>query len=101
MLHLKRLVTFLDALKKYAIEWKESRKGKSTGQGREVGGEKVEVMTAAELLERLGRKATGVNLLEIAAYLRRSKVTCLAFLHSTRTRSLPVRLGCEEDCRVF
>jgi chromosome transmission fidelity protein 1 len=78
MLHLKRLVVFLDALKKYTSEWKESRKGKSAGQGRESsgGGDKAEVMTVAELLERLGRKATGVNLLEVEAYLRRSKVTC-------------------------
>lgn len=80
MLHLKRLVVFLDALKKYALEWKESRIGKSSEQGQKAGGEKAEVMTVVELLARLGRKATGVNLLEIEAYLRRSKVICLVFL---------------------
>lgn len=92
---------FLDALKKYAMEWKEARKSKSTGQDRQADGEKVEVMTVAELLERLGRKAAGVNLLEIAAYLRRSKVTCLAFLYLMKTWFLPVSLGCEKDCRIF
>jgi len=34
----------------------------------------VEVMTPGELLQRLGRKTEGVNLLEIEAYLRSSKI---------------------------
>ncbi|KAJ6584730.1 helicase C-terminal domain-containing protein [Mycena capillaripes] len=66
MLHLKRLVTFLDALQKYALEWKE-KNGKSDAT-------KVEVMTVADLLERLGRKVGGINLLEIEAYLKSSKI---------------------------
>lgn len=76
MLHLKRLVVFLDALRKYVLSWKETRTDTSTSEkkGKSNQDEKTEVMTVAELLERLGRKAAGVNLLEIEAYLRRSKV---------------------------
>ena len=37
-------------------------------------GAEVEVMTSGELMARLGRKAEGVNLLEIEKYLRESKV---------------------------
>ncbi|KAJ7366620.1 helicase C-terminal domain-containing protein [Mycena albidolilacea] len=66
MLNLRRLVMFLDALQKYAVEWKE-KNTKSNGS-------KAEVMTAAELVDRLGRKASGVNLLEIEGYLKRSKI---------------------------
>ncbi|KAJ7134385.1 helicase C-terminal domain-containing protein [Mycena epipterygia] len=66
MLHLKRLVMFLDALKKYALEWKE--------QNNKADKPKVEVMTVADLLERLGRKVSGVNLLEIEGYLKSSKI---------------------------
>ena len=73
MLHLKRLVVFLDALKRYVLEWKEAQASKTTQGKHRV--EKLEVMTVAELSGRLGRKAAGVNLLEVAAYLKRSKVT--------------------------
>ncbi|KAJ7855956.1 helicase C-terminal domain-containing protein [Mycena olivaceomarginata] len=66
MLNLRRLVMFLDALQKYAVEWRE-KNTKSNGS-------KAEVMTAAELVDRLGRKASGVNLLEIEGYLKRSKI---------------------------
>lgn len=41
--------------------------GKGQGKG-------VEVLTSGELMARLGRKAEGVNLLEIEKYLRESKV---------------------------
>ncbi|KAG5648406.1 hypothetical protein DXG03_004980 [Asterophora parasitica] len=76
LLHLKRLVVFLDALKKYVLEWRESRIAKpaTARTGMSTQTEKVEVMTAVELLERLGRKASGINLLEIEKYLRSSKV---------------------------
>ncbi|KAG6837605.1 hypothetical protein H0H93_006126 [Arthromyces matolae] len=77
LLHLKRLVVFLDALKKYVLEWRESRMNKSmsdTRHGETVTQEKTEVMTPAQLVERLGRKASGINLLEIEKYLRTSKV---------------------------
>ncbi|TFK40687.1 helicase C-terminal domain-containing protein [Crucibulum laeve] len=67
MLHLKRLVVFLDALKKCALEWKDSKIGKPPN-------EKTEVMTVIELTERMGRKASGINLLEIERYLKSSKV---------------------------
>ena len=95
MLHLKRLVVFLDALKRYTNEWKETRRGttaeKSCASGLK---EKVEVVTVTQLLERLGRKASGVNLLEIEAYLRRSKVNLGRFkyvLHLQPITRLPER----------
>ncbi|KAJ7644317.1 helicase C-terminal domain-containing protein [Roridomyces roridus] len=67
MLLLKRLVLFLEALIKYATTWKEENgKKKDKWQG--------EVMTVANLLEHLGRKVAGVNLLEIEAYLKSSKI---------------------------
>jgi chromosome transmission fidelity protein 1 len=77
MLHLKRLVVFLDALKTHVAEWKQARINKSTEGSKHSrsGSEKSEIITVAELSERLGRKAAGVNLLEIAGYLKRSKVT--------------------------
>lgn len=76
MLHLKRLVVFLDALRKYVMEWKQARIIKSTEGGKHARGssEKSEIITVIELSERLGRKAAAVNLLEIAGYLKRSKV---------------------------
>jgi chromosome transmission fidelity protein 1 len=64
MLHLKRLVVFLDALKKYAGEWKEAR-AKETS--------KAEVISVAQLIERMGKKVAEINLLEIESYLKRSK----------------------------
>lgn len=67
MLHLKRLVVFLDALKKYVLEWKDAREGKGPS-------EKTEVMKVAELMEKMGKKVAGMNLLEIEGYLKRSKV---------------------------
>ncbi|KAG6886740.1 hypothetical protein C0992_002590, partial [Termitomyces sp. T32_za158] len=79
LLHLKRLVVFLDALKKYVLEWKESRVGKSVS---EMPGiiEKAEVITPAQFMERLGRKVSGINLLEIEKYLKTSKVAAIADL---------------------
>lgn len=65
MLQLKRLVVFLDALKKYVGEWKDARAKEK---------EKTEVMTVAQLTERMGKKVAGINLLEIESYLKRSKV---------------------------
>ena len=69
MLHLKRLVVFLDALKKYAGEWKEARTNETF---------KAEVISVAQLMERMGKKVAGINLLEIESYLKRSKA-CRAF----------------------
>ncbi|KDR82649.1 hypothetical protein GALMADRAFT_57427 [Galerina marginata CBS 339.88] len=65
MLHLKWLVMFLDALKKYVEEWKDARMNRR---------EKTEVITAAELMDKLGRRVSRINLLEIESYLKRSKV---------------------------
>ncbi|KIM43305.1 hypothetical protein M413DRAFT_18375 [Hebeloma cylindrosporum] len=65
MLQLKRLVVFLDSLKKYVGEWKDGRAKEK---------EKTEVMTVAQLTERMGKKVAGINLLEIESYLKRSKV---------------------------
>lgn len=86
MLHLKRLVVFLDALKKYTSEWKESRRG-TTAEKTSLK-EKVEVVTVTQLLEGLGRKASGVNLLEIEAYLRRSKVSLGRFKYVPRLQPI-------------
>jgi chromosome transmission fidelity protein 1 len=65
MLQLKRLVVFLDALKKCVGEWKDARAKEK---------EKTEVMTVVQLTERMGKKVAGINLLEIESYLKRSKV---------------------------
>jgi len=67
MLHLKRLVIFLDALKKYVAEWKDAK-------AKEKEKEKMEVMTVGQLIARLGKKVSGINLLEIESYLKKSKV---------------------------
>ena len=67
MLHLKRLVIFLDALKKYVVEWKDAK-------AKEKEKEKMEVMTVGQLIARLGKKVSGINLLEIESYLKKSKV---------------------------
>ncbi|KAF8630963.1 hypothetical protein AX17_005319 [Amanita inopinata Kibby_2008] len=75
--HLKRLFVFLDALKRYAVEWKEDRVGRNGPNGRnppERTSCKTEVTTIAEFMDRLGRKASGINLLEIEKYLKTSKV---------------------------
>ncbi|KAJ7288552.1 helicase C-terminal domain-containing protein [Mycena rebaudengoi] len=66
LLHLKRLVMVLEALKKYVLEWKEDHV--KTGKTR------VEVMTVVELLNHLGRNVSNVNLLEIEGYLKPSKI---------------------------
>jgi len=67
MLQLKRVVVFLDTLKKYIETWRDAR---STEKEQE----KTEIMTAAQLMERLGKRVAGINLLEVEAYLKRSKV---------------------------
>ncbi|KAF8636038.1 hypothetical protein AX15_000195 [Amanita polypyramis BW_CC] len=79
LVHLKRLFVFLDALKKYALEWKEPRTTKHgtsnyPAEHRNSVLDSTEVMTIAGFMERLGRKASGINLLEIEKYLKTSKV---------------------------
>ncbi|KAF8349254.1 helicase C-terminal domain-containing protein [Amanita rubescens] len=80
LVHLKRLLVFLDALKQYALEWKESKIVKSEGPDHNSAKRKgsnsdlTEVMTISEFMERLGRKASSINFLEIEKYLKTSKV---------------------------
>ncbi|KAG2758164.1 DNA repair helicase [Suillus brevipes Sb2] len=67
-LHLKRLLNFLDAFQRVAMDWmaqKSSAKSKW---------EDTEVMTVPDFIHRLGRKVEGINLLEIESYLKRSKI---------------------------
>jgi len=66
LLHLQRLTAFLDSLQKYLAEWKVNFKGK--------GSERSEVISASELVERLGKKAKGINMLAVEKYLKSSKV---------------------------
>jgi chromosome transmission fidelity protein 1 len=64
---LKRLVIFLDSLKAYTARWKEERTNPKKNS-------QPEVMTVNELISGLGKKVAGINLLEVEAYLKRSKV---------------------------
>lgn len=72
MVHLKRLVIILDALKKFLIQWKEARCEELPKPNGKL--DKTFVLTVAELLEKMGRKAAGINLLEVVRYLKESKV---------------------------
>ncbi|KAK0441552.1 helicase C-terminal domain-containing protein [Armillaria borealis] len=65
LLHLKRLVAFLDALTNYTLSWKEDDVRHN---------QKVDMLSVSELLGRLGNKVAGINLLEITGYLTTSKV---------------------------
>jgi chromosome transmission fidelity protein 1 len=63
----------LEAFKRYSVEWLEATKReKKLDEG-------VEVITVAELMQRLGRKAEGINMLEVETYLRSSKVLTFLF----------------------
>lgn len=77
-LHIKRLVAFLTALKAYAMEWGETNHVDS-----KKAAENTEVMTVGDFVQRLGRKVEGINLLEIEAYLRESKVGSLSVANRT------------------
>ncbi|KAK7691295.1 hypothetical protein QCA50_004689 [Cerrena zonata] len=67
-LHLKRLISLLDALFKSTEEWKAGHSNQPTKKLTD------EVLTSSELLRRLGRKVEGINLLEIESYLKKSKI---------------------------
>ncbi|KAI0644923.1 DNA repair helicase [Trametes meyenii] len=99
-LHLKRLMNLLDALVLYAEGWRDARgqgqvqetersqkfKAKAQeGEKGKAGLSDVEVMTSAELLQRLGRKTEGVNLLEVEKYLRESKIARKISGYSVKT----------------
>lgn len=93
-LHLRRLVIFLDALKKYASVWLEKKKGDKNVK------ERVEVMTVGELMQRLGRKVEGINMLEVEEYLRSSKV--FRYLYSRGVSSSKFYFtDCKEDQWLF
>ncbi|KAI0657701.1 DNA repair helicase [Cubamyces menziesii] len=81
-LHLKRLMNLLDALNQYAEEWRDAHSKHESGKPRPPD---VEVMTSAELLQRLGRKTEGINLLEVEKYLRESKIARKISGYSVKT----------------
>ncbi|CAK5284346.1 unnamed protein product [Mycena citricolor] len=68
LLHLKRLVTFLEALQTYLLAWKNPGLSEKPDQT------KSEILTATQLVDRLGRSVSGINLLEIESYLKSSKI---------------------------
>lgn len=69
-LHLKRLINYMEAVQKVMDDWRRTRLGASSTTDA-----KSEVFTISNFMEKLGRKAVGINLLEIEAYLKRSKVS--------------------------
>ncbi|KAL0960811.1 hypothetical protein HGRIS_005830 [Hohenbuehelia grisea] len=64
LLHLKRLVTLLDAFKKFLVNWKSKTSGNP----------KPESLTTVELLQRASARVIGMNLLEVQGYLQQSKI---------------------------
>lgn len=72
MLHLKRLVVFLDATKKAMSAWRDERVAALKNKQQKL--EKSEVLTVVDFMGRLGKKASSINLLEIESYLKKSKV---------------------------
>lgn len=68
-LHLKRLISYMEAIQKITDEWKATKS--EAGSTADV---RTEVFTIPNIVEKLGRKAAGINLLEIEAYLKKSKV---------------------------
>ncbi|KAG9315576.1 DNA helicase chl1, partial [Chiua virens] len=68
-LHIKRLIGYMEAIQKVMEDWRLTRS--KTGSTADV---KTEVFTISSFMDKLGRKAVGINLLEIEAYLKRSKI---------------------------
>lgn len=68
-LHLKRLINYMEAIQKVMEDWRatKTKAGLTTDT-------RTEVLTISNFMERLGRKAVGINIVEIEAYLKRSKV---------------------------
>ena len=81
----------VDALKKYVEVWKDATSKEK---------EKTEVMTVLQLTERMGRKVAGINLLEIEAYLKRSKVSNLLQYTNEETFNFKI-LGGAKDGWIF
>lgn len=65
-LQLRRLISYLDAMSKVAEDWRTRMEGQGCGGS--------EVMSIPNYVQRLGQKVDGINLLEIGAYLKKSKV---------------------------
>ncbi|KAG8214759.1 ATP-dependent DNA helicase [Butyriboletus roseoflavus] len=68
-LHLKRLINYMEAIQKVMEDWRTTR-----SKAGSITDARAEVFTISNFMEKLGRKAVGINLLEIEAYLRRSKI---------------------------
>ncbi|KAI5995214.1 DNA repair helicase [Pisolithus albus] len=62
-LHLRRLISYLQAMSKVVEEWIASKQVST------------EVMSIPDYIKKLGRKVDGINLLEIETYLRKSKIS--------------------------
>jgi chromosome transmission fidelity protein 1 len=73
LLQLKRLVIFLDALKKFVVEWRDLKEGERSVNSLQSG-QQAEVFTVTQMMDKMGKRAAAINLLEIEAYLKRSKV---------------------------
>ncbi|KAF9236528.1 DNA repair helicase [Melanogaster broomeanus] len=69
-LHLKRLIGYLDAMRKVMEDWRTS---KSKAELHSAEG-RSEVFSIPDFMQRLGRKVEGINLLEVEAYLKHSKI---------------------------
>ncbi|KAJ3711787.1 helicase C-terminal domain-containing protein [Lentinula raphanica] len=86
MIQLKRLLAFLESLAKFVGEWRDQRVEPRTSQPAQTSHMKSdknqkpaqlatqEVLTPTELIERMGRKVAGLNMLEIEKYLKKSKI---------------------------
>ena len=94
MLHLKRLVVFLDALKKAASEWRDQRVAALKNKQQKL--EKSEVLTVVDFMGRLGKKASSINLLEIESYLKKSKVGTILNLLRGRGDKVALHIRSQE-----
>ena len=70
LLHLKRFVTFLKTLGQFADQY---GRDETTSQPRNTP-DVPDVLSVSTLMERLGPKVDGLNLLELKSYLKTSKV---------------------------
>lgn len=65
-LHIKRLLEFMTALENFMMKGTESRSTGSQGQD--------QCFTISEFVQNLGSKVDNINLLDVQAYLSKSKV---------------------------
>ncbi|KAJ7069950.1 helicase C-terminal domain-containing protein [Mycena amicta] len=66
LIRLTWLLLYLEALKKFVEEWRDARTKESKSR--------EDVLTVAELQEKLGHQASSINLLDVERYLRASKI---------------------------